>query len=150
MGNRINSNTFDWFKSKFPGTKPSKGPTPMLWLSRRGQDLYLVNSSGESIDEVSATNGGMQTIDDAAVSLDSKSQYTYKNVAPNQAVKVDEYDDFYDLDFLIQVTITIRSNLFGHMQIRSPLSKGGLKRNTALIWSIGKLGNNVQADIFGQ
>jgi hypothetical protein len=147
MENRIVDNNFNWFASKFPGSNLRQdGPIPWLWLCRHGEELYLVNSSSEMIDEVSASNGGMQTVDDVAVCLESKSRYIYKNVEPNQAVKVDEYDGFYDLDFLIQVYIRIRSDILGHMELRSPLSKGGLKRNTALIWKKGKLGKDVQAE----
>lgn len=147
MENRIVDNKFNWFASKFPGPNPRQnGPIPLLWLCRSGEELYLVNSSTETIDEISVRHGGMQTVDDEALCLASKSRYTYKNVEPNQAVKVDEYDGFYDLDFLIQVYIRIRSEILGHMEIRSSLSKGGLKRNTALIWNEGKLGKDVQAE----
>lgn len=149
--NKIVENGFSWTTpSKLPGSGPIvEEPTPWLWLCRQDSDLYLVNSSGENIDEISADSGGMQTIDDKGVSLESSACYLYKNIKPHQAVKVDEYDDYYDLDSLIQVYITLRSEVLGHIQIRTPLSKGGIDRNTALIWTKDKLGKHVQAETIG-
>ena len=135
--NKLIETGFEWAtKSRFPREPENKPENPpWLWLCRIGSDLYLVNSSGDVLDEVSANSGGMQTIDNSAITLESNANYSYQNVKPNQAVKVDEYDDYYDLDALIQVYITVRSPTLGNIKIRTPLSKGGIDRNTALLWS---------------
>jgi hypothetical protein len=143
--NKIIETGFSWSAPrKLPTLNEKKEEkVPCLWLCRLGSDLFLVNSTDEIIDEISADSGAMQTIDSAGVSLDSPNGYFYTEVKPNQAVKVDEYDGYYDLDYLIQVYITIRSKTLGEIEIRTPLSKGGIEGNTALMWNKDKLGKNV-------
>ena len=75
--------------------------------------------------------------------LSSDELYVYKNVNPHDAVKVDEYDGFYDLDFVIQVYIQVKSRGLGCLDITSPADKGGVKE-TVLLWDTNESGKYVK------
>ncbi|WP_413699270.1 hypothetical protein ACLKMH_17470 [Psychromonas sp. KJ10-10] len=82
---------------------------PLLWLVRKGKELYLINSSGETLDLVIAETGGCQTVDDDCSTVTTSNKFEYSNIKPNDAVKVEEFDGFYDLDYLLQVSMRIQS-----------------------------------------
>jgi hypothetical protein len=111
-------------------------------LVRDGGELYLVNSSVETLDEVSAESGGFQTVDDDVVSITSNDGYTYKNVKPNFAVKIEEYDGYNDLDYILQVVVTIQSTNLGTIEILTLPAKGGVGE-TVILWDNGEAGENV-------
>ena len=112
---------------------------PLYWLARKGLELFFVNSSEETLDLVSVHTGGCVTSDDSAVSITDDVGYTYHDVKPNEAVKVDEYDDFYDLDFLLQVSLRIESKKEGVLNILTWPQKGGIGE-TIIMWSNGESG----------
>lgn len=131
--------------SRFGGARPprkSETRKPVLWLARDGSDLYFVNDSQDSLEFVIADTGGFQTVDDDAMTITSKEQYEYRNVNPGDAVKVDEYDQFYDLDYVLQVYLKIKSLSLGCIEIRSPAEKGGVDE-AVLLWDSGEAGNHV-------
>jgi hypothetical protein len=151
MKNRgIVEGEFTWYphqeiESRFGGSRPPSKPElrkPLLWLARDGNDLYFVNISGETLDSVIADSGGFQTADDTVISVTSNTQYEYKNVINNAAVKIEEYDGHYDLDYLLQASILIKSKSLGCIQILSPCEKGGVGE-TVLLWDTGESGKNV-------
>lgn len=132
-------------ESRFGGPMPPRKPekrSPLLWLSRQQGELYLVNATDEPLELVIASSGGFQTVDDEVVSVSSQGSYEYHNVNPNQAVKVDEYDDYYDCDFFLQVYIRVKSRSLGYIDIRSPPEKGGVSE-TVILWDSGELGKYV-------
>ncbi|MGB5446612.1 MAG: hypothetical protein WBM99_14040 [Psychromonas sp.] len=149
---KVIENGFKWVpldkrKSKFGGPMtPRKAELrhPLLWLAREGKELYLVNSSEETLDFVAAGTGGFQTVDDDCITVSSKSKnkYEYKNVKPNDAVKVEEFDGFYDLDYVLQVSIQVQSKNLGNIEIFSPPKKGGIGE-TVLLWDTMENGNHV-------
>lgn len=65
-----------------------------------------------------------------------------ENVKPNDAVKVEEFDGFYDLDYVLQVSIQVRSKNLGNIEIFSPSKKGGIGE-TVLLWDTMEYGNHV-------
>jgi hypothetical protein len=145
------SNRFEWVppdkrRSRFGGgpVPPRKPETrvPILWLTRDGNELYLVNLSKEALDSVVVDSGGYLTADDDVVTVGSEAQYHYKDVKPNDAVKVDEYDGYYDLDYVLQVYLTIKSPSLGCIEISSPPEKGGVGE-TVLLWDSGESGKYV-------
>lgn len=132
-------------KSIFGGTVHSRKTelrSPVLWLARDGGELYLVNSSTETLDVVSADSGGFQTVDDDVVSITSNDGYTYKNVKPSFAIKIEEYDEYYDLDYILQVVVTIQSKNLGTIEILTLPAKGGVGE-TVILWDNGEAGKNV-------
>ena len=72
----------------------------------------------------------------------SNDQYEYKNVRPNSAVKVGEYDGFYDLDYVLQVSLKIQSKSLGCVDVLSPAKKGGVEE-TVLLWDSNEVGKGV-------
>lgn len=143
-------NGFTWVpiekrKSRFGGKMPPGKPEkrlPILWLARDGSELYLVNASREPLDYVVADSGGCQTVDDDIEMVSSKEKYEYKDVKPDDAVKVDEFDVFYDCDYMLQVFLTVQSASLGCVEIASPLAKGGVGE-TVLLWDSGESGKDV-------
>ena len=143
-------NKFIWVpidkrKSRFGGgPMPYRKPEnrrPILWLAREKNDVYLVNSSEETLDFVIADGGGFFIDDDDIVTFGGK-KYEYKNVKPNNAVKVEEYDDFYDSDFFLQISLRVQSQKLGCINILSPTKKGGIGE-TVLLWDTGESGKYV-------
>jgi len=120
--------------------------TPTLWLARNGGELYFVNESDEILDFVNADSGGFITFDDGVAPVSNKTGYSYIDVKPNEAVKIEEYDGYYDLDYVLQVVMQVKSENLGNIEILSPSQKGGVEE-TVLLWDSGDTGNNVSIDI---
>lgn len=104
---------------------------PLLWLARRstsglGDELLLVNGSEHVLDLVSFSSAAAITVDDAAHGSGSDKR-CYRQVQPGQAVKVDEYDNFYDLDYLISIEIEVIAPGLGTLCFKPSPVKGGLK-----------------------
>jgi hypothetical protein len=134
---------FTWVPPEQRGGPPRKVESrrPLLWLARNGGQLYLVNDSGETLDVVIATSGGFFTADELVGTVASESAYRYEHVQPGTAVKVDEYDGFYDLDYVLQVCLTVQSPRLGQLDITSPAEKGGVGE-TVLLWDSGEAGKH--------
>lgn len=143
-------NGFKWVpldkrKSRFGGKVSPRKPekrVPILWLARNGGELYLVNASKEILKSLTAESGGFQTIDDDAITVSSEKKYEYRDIVPNDAVKVEEYDGYYDLDYILQVHIRIQSQSLGCIDITSPSKKGGVGE-VVLLWDSGEPGKDV-------
>lgn len=132
----------DQRQSRFGGPmSPRKKETrrPVFWLARVGMELYFVNSSGETLDYVTAETSGFV----GASSISSEQGYDYRNVRANHAVKVDEYDGFYDLDFVLQVSVTIKSPTYGCIELITGPEKGEIVE-IVLLWDSGEAGKHVQ------
>ena len=153
---KVIENSFKWVpldkrKSKFGGPMtPRKAELrhPILWFARQGKELYLVNSSEETLDFVAAGTGGFQTVDDDCITVSTKNKnkykykYEYKNVKPNDAVKVEEFDGFYDLDYVLQVSMRVQSKNLGGIEILTPPKKGGIGE-IVILWDTMENGKNV-------
>jgi hypothetical protein len=143
-------NEFTWVpldkrKSIFGGSVPprkSEIRKPLLWLAQKNNELYLVNFSGGLLDSVVADSGGFQTVDDDVMVVSNNEQYEYLNVKPNTAIKIEEYDGFYDLDYILQVCIRVKSIKLGSLDIQGPPEKGGAGE-TVLLWDTGESGKFV-------
>jgi hypothetical protein len=125
----------------FPPRKPDMR-MPIFWLTRSGDELFFVNDSDETLDLVTTESGGFQTCDDAVMGISSNEDYRYSNVKAHEAVKVEEYDDFYDADFILQVSIFVQSKTKGNFLMRSLPQKGGVSE-LVLLWDTGETGKNV-------
>lgn len=136
-------------KSRLPGRlPPGKKPetrTPTLWLVRDDDEVYLVNHSGEPLDSVVSSTHGLLTIDDcegAFLNVDSPNIYSYENVASGCAIKVEEFDKFFDGDCLLQTVLKVKCRSLGCVNIVLPLEKGGV-RETVILWDTGEVGKSV-------
>ena len=106
-----------------------------------GRDLYFINHSEEILAVVTAEDGGFVTCDDEVISAwtEEDKGYLYRDVCPGEAVKVAEFDDYYDLDYVLSVSITIKSQKRGIFTLSTPLEKGGVEE-CVLLFDSGKVG----------
>lgn len=155
--NRI-KNTFMWVplherkNRKNPGSiKPLRigeleHRKPLLWLHRKRLEnshdgLYLINDSGKPINEIVTNNGGFVSFDDGITSISSDS-IIYKDIEHGEAVKIDEYDNYYDLDYVLNISITVKADWLGIKNIYTISEKGGIK-DMELMWDDYKEGKGV-------
>jgi len=126
-----------------PPRKPDPG-IPLLWLTRNGGELFLVNSTGVNLDSVQSTTFVLITIDDEMPSLIIESDvYSYTDIKPGDAVKVEEFDGYYDLDYSFVITILITSSNLGTVKITTPLETREIGE-MVLLWDNGNEGKNVK------
>jgi hypothetical protein len=120
---------------------------PLFYLIRYGEELYFVNDSTETLDSVSTSTGGCQTLDDGddVMAVSSKKPlYLYENVKPGEAVKVEYYDPYWDCDFLLQIEVNVSSLSQGNKIFRVS-GKGGVA-STVLLWDTGEKGKYVDME----
>lgn len=123
--------TSEFGAPRISGTETRK---PLLWITRQSDEVFLVNSSDEPLTFVRATSGGFVTSDDGAHSLGNDPVTEYQDVAPGEAVKVEEYDGYYDLDYILQIQLQLRLPSFGALDLLTVPAKGGAKTQV-LLWS---------------
>ena len=106
-----------------------------------GRELYFVNDSGETLPRVSAEDGGFTSWDEGVISswTETGKGYHYRDVRPGEAVKVAEFDDYYDLDYVLAVSVTLTSPSLGTLTLSTPLEKGGV-RECVLLYDSGEVG----------
>lgn len=132
-------NQFDWIpldkrNNGFPPRKPEIR-VPVFWIACNDNELYFVNNSEETLDLVSVDTGNFQS---------GNERYTsYHDVLPNEAVKIEEYDGFYDLDFILQISLIIQSKIRGRIQILTGAKKGGIGE-TVILWNNNELGKRIR------
>jgi len=123
----------------------SEEKRPIFWLElsggRKEGDLYFINDSQEPLDYVKVEAAGFMTADDDTVTLEVDG-VTYHNVLPHEAVKIEEFDGYYDLDMVFQMHLEVKSETHGKMRIRTPSKKGFIPRQE-LLWDNGETGKNV-------
>lgn len=131
---------------------PPEHRRPIYWLTTaqasQGEgapfctELYFVNWSDETLSTVVAGSRGFQTIDDDVLSFSNDQGYFYRKVEPNEAVKVEVFDNYYDLDQLFSVSIDVDSPTRGILHIITGLTKGGIPEQV-LLWDDGDPGKRV-------
>lgn len=120
----------------FPPRKPEIG-RPLLWIAIDPldgyiKDVYLVNETGKTLENVIVTTGGMQVFDDDVHDL-TESSNEYKNVETGDAIKVDSYDEMSDSDSMLQLHLVVQID-GKQIKLRSLVAKGGFKEEV-LLWS---------------
>jgi len=142
---KIVSNRFKWIPMNerrdnlglpLPPRKPETG-RPLLWVAIDFQgdfveDIYLVNETGKTLENVIVSIGGYQTFDDDLLTL-TGSDNEYKNIADGDALKIDSYDRMADSDYILQINIKIQID-GKQIKLRSLVAKGGFKEEV-LLWS---------------
>jgi hypothetical protein len=130
----------DRFGLPMPPRKPELRK-PKFWLGRDGDALFFINNSDEILDFISTSVGGYITCDDDVAPI-SGDGYSYDNILPLEAVKVEEFDARLDCDFVLQVQIMVISKNEGRIVICPPAGKGGIGE-TVLLWDTGEVGKDV-------
>ena len=92
-------------------------------LVKYNSALYFVNGSDEILNIVASNSFGFIEDD----TLEKNPKFYYENIKPNKGVKVEEYDDYYDCDFLLGLNIFIESKRLGKIKIQPSINKGGVK-----------------------
>lgn len=142
---------FDWIplheRIKFPPRKPDHRQ-PLFRVVRQpesdghGDELFLVNHSGEEVDSIRIFKTGFITVDGQLYASADEEGVTYLNIPNGSAVKADHFDNFYDLDFVIGLQVEIISKKLGAIKLQSIGSKGGMK-DEVLLWETGEPGRYV-------
>lgn len=133
----------DYFgRPAYPPRKPETRK-PLLWLARIGNEVFLVNATGEILYFVTAGASGFQTVDDSVLVATGSKGYNYREVKPGCAVKVEEYDGYYDLDMLLQMHISVASMNLGRLNIVTPITKGGMDSEGIILWDTGESGKHM-------
>jgi len=110
-------------KWKFPDFPPRPIKREVLFsLMKYEGALYFVNGSDEVLETVSSDSFGF--VGDAP--LVKNPNFLYQDVKSGESVKVEEYDNYYDLDFILGFKIYIHSSSLGKIIITPPMSKGGV------------------------
>jgi len=119
--------------------------TASIWLdcfpdNQMGRSLYLINGSNEILTWVRACPISSVTIDDNAFGGGGE-MLCYQGVAHGQAVKIDQYDEFYDLDYSISVEVSLFSECLGQQKFSPTPRKGGLKK-VGFVWRTTRTADN--------
>jgi len=123
----------------WPTTRRDRSHKPVFALSGRTRDdgrreLFFVNHSPETLTRVVNASAALLKTDEAIVGT-STMHLSYADVQPGEAVKIDEFDDFYDLDELIIDHVTLDSPSQGRIGF-TVAAKGGCN-SMVLLWEDG-------------
>ena len=108
-----------------------------------GSDLYFVNDSDQTLISITTATGGFTTADDDVFTLQQDRDPVYCKVQPGEGVKVNEFDGYYDLDYLFQSRIYIHCPKLGKMQVVSSVNKGSIP-DQELLWNTLEPGKHGQ------
>ena len=98
-------------ESRFGGYVPKNDPRVQFSLCRVGDKLYFLNQSNQMLNRVSNASNGVGLIDDEGDSVSTSTfKITYETVAPGEAVLIDEFDEIWDSDFLINTQIIVETD----------------------------------------
>lgn len=110
-----------WIEPTFP---PRPKRNVIFSLMNYKGSMYFVNNSAEILTSVFAASYGYAE----DISTVNNPYYNYMNVKPNESVKVEQYDNMYDLDYMLGLYITIESKKWGKIEIKPRnFNKGGVQ-----------------------
>lgn len=104
--------------------------------------LYFLNQSSETLEWVSTSLGGFQTVDDDVVSK-SSTERVFELVAPGEAVLIGTFDPIGDSDFVFQPQVSLSSPSLGKVEIRGKATKGKYE-DSVLLWDTDEPQKDVQ------
>jgi hypothetical protein len=134
-------------KDKLTWIEPTYPPRPkrkaLFSLIAYGDEIYFVNDSDEILTSVSTESSGFFSVDDeTTVGTEKNPGYSYADVLPSEAVKVEEYDKILDSDFVLGLDVYVESKRFGKIHIRAKSHKGGVL-SQPLMWEDGSFPRGV-------
>lgn len=151
METRIIQDYFVWIPEHERIACPPRRRDPrkaMLWIdstsefSDERRELNLVNNSEHPIELIHVFSEATTLVDDKRFTALNKQGLVYRNVEPGWGVKIDDFDDYYDLDHVIGFQILIESEKLGRFVIASSGVKGGHRRIEVLLWDTGETSRN--------
>ena len=120
---------------------------PVFWLARKGDELYFVNDSEDTLSMVAAFSESnirqLLGLDDESVDPDCYQDWKiiYHDVKPQEAVRIDSFG-IGDSDYLIRSVVRVHSEKYGQIVVWAPLGKSGIGE-TVLLWDTGEEGKYV-------
>lgn len=112
---------------------------PLIWLDSLsqqnggyGHDLYCVNQTGETLDYLHVFSCVSTLVDESYFSQNTPVG-SYENIKPDEAVKVAQFDGYYDLDHVLAVALQVSSPTLGQQFLVSKAVKGGISHDV-LLW----------------
>ena len=97
--------------SRFGGWVPKDDPRVLFSLCRDGEKLYFLNQSPQTLNRVRNISCGLVKVDDeGGPALTTAFEVTYDTVLPGEAVLIDEFDDYFDSDLYIDITIEVTTD----------------------------------------
>lgn len=128
----------DKFGFPLPPRKP-ESKKPLLWIAvdkknEWVESIFLVNETETTLENVVASTGGFQTLDDEILTLKG-TDIEYINIKAGSAVKVDEYDKLHDSDYVLSLNIKVKID-GKWIKLPSISKKGGFKEEVLLWGSI--------------
>ena len=98
-------------ESRFGGYAPKNDPRVQFSLCRLGEKLYFLNQSHQMLNRVSNASSGVALIEgEGGTASTSAFKITYETVAAGEAVLIDEFDEIWDSDFLINTEIIVETD----------------------------------------
>jgi hypothetical protein len=92
--------------------------------------IYCKNNTDETLVSVTSQSGGFETCDEDLVCVTGE-EIIYKDVLPGESVLVEKYDNFYDTDYVLGVSLTVESPAIGKRSFYCS-EKGGVRNQTLL------------------
>jgi hypothetical protein len=139
-------NKFQWvpmhLRNKLAPPRKADHRNPLYWIACDGGERYFVNNTTEILEKLIVDTGGFVSCDDEIATIDTGKGYYYTHILPMEAVKIEEYDDYYDLDYFLQLSLVVHSQLHGCFEIRTLGKKGGIGE-AVLLWDSLEAGKNI-------
>ena len=143
---KVKHDGFDWVPPheliKFPLRKPDDRK-PIFRTVRKsaeegkGSELFLVNHSGTSVKIIKVFNTSFITVDDNTYFSTDDEGIIYYDIPDGSAVKIDHFDDYYDLDYVIGFVVELESEALGKYRFNCFGEKGGVK-DMVILWETGE------------
>lgn len=123
----------DGIRPKFPPRKPELRQ-PLLWLVAKRNKAWLVNCCNQALPEVVVRKGGFGGGDEP-MAYSANEDWVYRDILPGFCVLVDEWDEFYDLDFYIFCYLKIDVPGCGEMSFCAGGARKGCIDSQILLWN---------------
>ncbi len=145
---------FPWIPlEKRPGRIPGPPPMsrkpetrrPLYFLKFDNDELFFVNLTDETLSRVSTeSDSKMKDFMNEEQYLDMGGpSFRYDFVKPQEAVRIDKYDQFLDPESIIYVNITVSKPNYDEIVFRIG-GKGGVNKDMVLLWDNGDSNRRVR------
>ena len=124
---------------------PPRIREPLLWLSRAGNELFFVNGGSRLLARLTTSQSVTALVDRGVFRSDADDIIEYRGIEPGEAVKIDAYDEYLDLDHVLGATLVLDLGTSGRFACYVAGIKGGV-REQILRWADGTWHNRVAAE----
>ena len=123
-------------KAVRPGRATPQVHEPRLWLTCTDNELFFVNGGHNAIVRLTTSPSATALIDEGVFNSDAGDVLEYFDIAPREAVKIDAYDGYHDLDYVLGAIIVLDLGSRGRFACYVTGKKGGI-RERVLQWADG-------------